>query len=51
MPETILAIVWSEMSGKRLPAELVEDEVGAVAQVEELEVVLQMRSRPSSRRS
>ena len=40
MPETIFAIVWSGMSGKRLPAELVEDEVGAVAEVEELEVVL-----------
>ena len=36
---------------ERLPAELVEDEVGAVAEVQELEVVLQMRSSPSSRRS
>ena len=40
MPLTIFAIVWSGMSGKLLLAELVEDEVRRVAEVQELEVVL-----------
>ena len=39
MPATIEAMVWSLIPGNAWPAELAEGEVGAVPEVEHLEVV------------